>query len=105
MGEDILNKPTAGIDLDGLLADENLSARAKLLVVHLSRYRGPVERSQADLNLIAQGNTSGYTLRKALREAERAGWLHIDRTHIPHTYRVTVPKDRQEETHGQDQQP
>lgn len=84
------------IDVDGwiepaelfeLLMTEDLSARAKVLILLLSLTEDGGKINQEELSKTLGGHSD--TVRKVIEEAERAGYLDVDRTCKPHWYRVT----------------
>jgi hypothetical protein len=70
-----------------LLEDERLSARAKLLVWFLAIWINGEQHRQEDLSRIVDGNSKSDTVRKAIQEAERYGYIDVDRSVKPHWYK------------------
>ncbi|MFD8390651.1 hypothetical protein ACFV2N_15935 [Streptomyces sp. NPDC059680] len=71
-----------------LLFDERLSGLTKLLVWFLgSQYNG-VQISREELSDLLSTNSKSTAVQRAIEEAERYGYIEVDRTIKPYWYRV-----------------
>lgn len=71
-----------------LLFDERLSAAAKLLVWFLAISPDGEQISQEELSSVLSTNSRSDTARRAIEDAERIGYIEVDRTVRPFWYRV-----------------
>ncbi|GGV87073.1 hypothetical protein GCM10015535_36090 [Streptomyces gelaticus] len=71
-----------------LLFNERLSAYSKLLVWFLGISVDGIQISQQDLSQVVSTNSGSKAVQRAIEEAEREGYLDVDRTVKPYSYRV-----------------
>lgn len=71
-----------------LLWDKRLSAMSKLLVWFLGIAVDGIQISQEGLSHIVSTNSGSKAVQRAIEEAERFGYLEIDRTKKPYWYQV-----------------
>jgi hypothetical protein len=71
------------------LNKEDLSVRAKVLVLMLSFTLDGGQINQEELSKALGANSKSNVVQRTVAEAERAGYLDVDRSVKPHWYRVT----------------
>lgn len=71
------------------LSKEDLSARAKVLILMLSFTLDGGQINQEELSKALGANSKSNVVQRTVAEAERAGYLDVDRTVKPHWYRVS----------------
>ncbi|MDX3017694.1 hypothetical protein [Streptomyces acidiscabies] len=76
------------LGLYGLLFNGDLSARAKVLILTLSFTEDGGQIDQERLSKVLGANSKSNVVQRTVAEAERAGYLDVDRTKKPHWYRV-----------------
>ena len=77
------------LGLFSLLMNEELSARAKVLILTLSFTEDGGQIDQERLSKVLGANSKSDTVRRTIEEAERSGYLDVNRSVKPHWYRVT----------------
>lgn len=71
-----------------LLFDARLSGYSKLLVWFLGIYVNGVQISREELSDLLSTNSKSTAVQRAVEEAERFGWIAVDRTVKPYFYKV-----------------
>lgn len=72
-----------------LLMDEEISARAKVLILLLSFSPDGAGISQEELSKTLRASSTSEVTKNTIEEAERAGFITVDRTKKPYWYQVT----------------
>lgn len=71
-----------------LLYDERLSAISKLLVWYLGIWPDGTRVSQEELSAVVSTNSGSKAVQRAIEDAERFGYVEVDRSCRPYWYRV-----------------
>jgi len=77
------------LGLYSLLMRQDLSARAKILILTLCFTDDGGQIDQEELSKVLGANSKSEVTKNTVMEAERAGFIEVDRTVRPHWYRVT----------------
>ena len=71
-----------------LLYDQRLSAMAKLLTWYLGVWTEGVQIPQEELSSVLSTNSGSTAVRRAIEDAERFGYIEVDRSVKPYRYKV-----------------